>query len=645
MKRLIRIGLFGLGVGVLLAAQPQDVRELPYAAAGLSEREAAVHLLNRFAYGPRPGEVDRVVEMGLERWLARQLAADLPDAELTRRLAPLQSVQLSDAALMERYLDFGRARARLIAEGQYTRAAFQALDPQEQRQVLRAYFREHDLRSMRDLFGELLAQKLARARYSENQLQEVLTDFWFNHFNVAWQDNQARPWIYSYERSAIRPHVLGSFRDLLGATARHPAMLTYLDNAQSSAPEGTPTTMDVRLRRFEEQRGARGRAARRRVQQGRERMAREAQEMMEQVPEQMRPRRGVNENYARELMELHTLGVDGGYTQQDVEEVARAFTGWSVLPTGPRADEMRQRLRRNGDRSGFVLDGHFLFNANRHDATEKTILGHTFPEGSGIEEGERVLDLLSRHPSTAQHLARKLAIRFVSEEPPQELVDRLAVVFQETGGEVKAVVEALAYDPAFWQPEALHAKVKSPLELLVSALRILDAEAFRAQDLATWLRKMGQPLYAYQAPTGFPDRADVWINTGTLLNRMNFGMQLATGQVRGLRFDLPGLNDNREPESVEAALATYTALLLPERTVDVNRLLPVAQDPAVAEKIEASAAERPVADPGANAMGEGFDDEPLTAPDEDDEPAWANDDTALARVVGVILGSPEFQRR
>jgi uncharacterized protein (DUF1800 family) len=460
---------------------------------------------------------------------------------------------------------------------------------------------------------------------------------------VTLQDNRARTYVLAYERDAIRPHVLGSFRAMLGATAKHPAMLLYLDNAQSTAAEGATTTLDARLKPYEEQGGPGGRIARRRIREGRERMQREQEEAMQDIPEEFRPRRGVNENYARELMELHTLGVDGGYTQQDVQEVARAFTGWALVPPGERGARARQRIQQRGEQMGFALEDAFLFRADAHDASEKTILGETFPPGGGLDEGERVLGLVAAHPSTARHLAQKLAVRFVSDDPPEDLVDELAEVFLTTGGDLRTMISAIANSPHFWAESTLWAKVKSPFELAISALRALDAEVRPTRDLVEWIDKMGQPLYRYPAPTGFPDEAGHWINAGALLNRMNFGLQLATGQIDGARFDLLALNGYREPETVEDALATYVPLLLPERDAAETTalLLPMATDSGLEDKLNASTTDESADEMERPDNLAGLDDR---RPPDHERTASTNP-ASLARTVGVILGSPDFQRR
>lgn len=614
--------------------------KFPWREAGLDERVAAAHLLNRLTYGPRPGEVDRILALGLERWVTLQLEGKLADPVLEPKLAPLSSLKLSTRDYAATYPNppmvlNQAARAGVI--DRQTLADFEAMrakaeagedplsgSPQSQRQARKAqrdevlqWAKDQGYRDQREAHAELLAQKLYRATYSENQLREVLTDFWFNHFNVSLSDNDCRSFVATYERDAIRPNVLGSFRDLLGATARHPAMLFYLDNARSVAEDGA-------RKAFERPAGRRGR----------------------QDPfEQNRPK-GLNENYARELLELHTLGVDGGYDQRDVREVARAFTGWTSLPPG-RHRQIEQRLdqARRFTRMGFVVEDAFVFRPDTHDAGAKTVLGTRLPAGRGIEDGEQVLDLLSAHPATARHLATKFATRFISDSPPPALIDRLAANFQSTRGDLRQLMVSLLESPEFWAPAALGQKIKSPFELTVSALRILKADIADPRPTLEWIERMGQPLYSYQAPTGFPDRADAWVNTGSLLNRMNFGLHLGVHQIAGLRFDLVALNGQRQPESRIDALATYARLLMPERpTAELTQeLQAMAMDEGLLDKVAGNA---PVWEP--SEMGDGFSE---TGPRRRQRqfgppmPLAEPDLSPLAQVVGVILGSPEFQRR
>lgn len=655
-------------------ASPGDSLDLPWRQAGLDEHQAAAHLLDRLTYGPRPGDVERVVAMGLDEWVEQQLAGGLPEPRVEDLTEGFHSLSLDARQTSETYLApsmLARLAERegVLESGQMEdlRAAFQngkegkgerdwqaRRDVFESRRKLWEWAQSQGIRSQRELFEETLSHKLLRATYGENQLTEVLVDFWFNHFNVSLTDNESRVYIPSYERDAIRPFVLGHFHDMLEATAKHPAMLHYLDNARSIADDGQPTTMDVRVAAYRDQRGGRFAGRRGGRDGGRGASARSRERRNTLIPADRRPE-GLNENYARELLELHTLGVDGGYGQQDVIEVARAFTGWAAYPPGIMAPDLQRRIERaqRFPQAGFVFEDAFVFRADSHDAAQKTVLGQTLAAGRGIEDGLEVLDLLSMHPSTARHLGRKLAVRFVDDEPAEVLVDRLAQAFLASRGDLRATLRALVQSPEFWQPDVRGQKIKSPFELTVSALRGLDAEMTDVRGLHEWLGRMGQPLYAYQAPTGYPDRAAAWVNTGSLLSRMNFGMQLATGRVPGVELDLLGLRQGREPESMDAALEAYLPLLLPQRdtAAALQRLLPIVRDPDLLAKIEDAAPD-----------GEDtsyFDDSwsldgPGGAPERRDRgrrwgqrsmPEPTIDDSPLAQVVGVILGSPEFQRR
>jgi uncharacterized protein (DUF1800 family) len=607
--------------GVAADTRPAVALRLPWRETGWSEREAAAHLLDRLAFGARPGEVDRVVAMGLETWVGRQLAAALPERDLEHRLASLPALGMSAAEIAETYPPGFVVRQMAVEAGVVSSAEIERAeaggedsDRREVRRRIAAWMRSRGLRSERELLAQSYAQKLLRAAYAENQLAEVLADFWFNHFNVSITDNPVRGYLLVYERDALRPHLFGRFRDLLEATAKHPAMLLYLDNFQSVAAAGQPTTLDrERPRRGLDRRSGAGTGGPRAAD-------RRSTGPSGAPPRPERPNRpqGLNENYARELLELHTLGVDGGYGQQDVVEVARALTGWTLLPAGARGERGREgleRARRAGG-LGFVREGDFVFRADAHDAGLKAVLGVRLPAGRGVEDGEQVLDLVATHPSTARHLAAKLAIRFVADEPPAALVDRLAAEFTASGGDLGRTLAALVVAPEFWAREARAAKIKSPFEVAVSALRALGAEVTDPLPTLEWISDMGQPLYACQAPTGFPDHADHWVNTGALLARMNFGLELASGRVAGVRFDLATLDAGREWGSVEAALETFTRRLLPERdvTATLASLRPLLADAEVQRR---AAARTPKAEPP----------------------------SPLADVVGLLLGSPEFQRR
>jgi len=654
MKTRVFVTLLVLAVTVLVdatakivprkrGADSRGASSMPYAGAGLSERQAAAHLLDRFTYGPAPGQIDGVVAEGLERWFARQLEGGDDSPELVDRLSRLETLWLTNEAIVQDFPRPGRVRREAVDEGR--------LDPDaprdEQRQALRAYYEEKGYKRQAQLLEEQVAQRLFRAVYSPNQVEEVMVDFWFNHFYVSATDNQCRRFIGTYERDAIRPYVFSSFGRMLEATSRHPAMLLYLDNAQSSANEGALTYVEFNRERLRNAPGEEGRRfdamfdrAEKKEQQRRDRM-------MEEIPPEARPRRGINENYARELLELHTLGVDGGYTQDDVVAVARALTGWTVAP---ERENQRRKLRERSSQPlayelGYALDGDFFFNAEWHDADEKRVLGRDFRRGGGLDEGERVLEMLAEHPSTAGHIARKLAVRFVSDDPPDEFVDRLAAVYLESDGDMRDVLWQIVRSPEFWAAETRRAKIKTPFELAASSVRVLGADLNNPRQLARWIDRMGQPMYRYQAPTGFPDRAEMWVNAGSLLHRMNFGITLAAGRVKGVRVDPSAVGDVEgwyEPESAEAALEMYAAVLLPERDVEstLEALMPLVGRPDVAREIHERSAS--VADTTAGAI---LEDELLEPENRAEVSAPPPSPVTRAQIVGLILGSPEFQRR
>ena len=532
----------------VISRSQNPIAIFPYSDFGLTERQAAAHLLNRFTFGARPGEIDQLLEMGLETWFERQLDSNWSCPKLDERLSKLQSMQMSTEQILKVYPPNGKVKSMAHREGVIDRND-QNIQPAEVRQKLKEFSKEKGFRPQRELLDELIAQKFLRLVYSENQLAEVLTDFWFNHFNVSITDNQAKPWVLSYEHEAIRPYVLGRFRDMLGATAKHPAMLYYLDNNQSNAStDATPKAL----------RKQRSKKTSTLNLSSTEKIISDSQIMMSDSSVNPKTlKRGINENYARELMELHTLGVEGGYTQRDVVEVARAFTGWKVN---------RKSKRKNGKPKNIIQDGNFQFLPWNHDVKEKIILGQKFPVGGRIEEGQRVLDMLAEHPSTAKHISQKLATYFVSEDPPATLVDRLAKVFLQKDGNIKALMREISVSPEFWGGEKKH-KTKSPIRLAASALRSTGANINKSRQLAQWVAKMGQPLYACRPPTGYPDQGTFWINTGTILNRMNFGISLASNQIQGIRLNLADLGPDTELGSNNKSPAVYASLLLPERDI------------------------------------------------------------------------------
>jgi len=462
------------------------------AAALPNDDKTIVHVLNRIGFGPRSGDIEKVRAIGLQSYIDQQLHPErLSDAAMAERLAGLTTLQMSSREIAQQFaIPLLEARRDRKQEAKQADAAAPRVPNMQQQQANR-------------VMVELGQQKMLRAIYSDRQLEEVLTDFWFNHFNVDARKGQDRFMLTEYERDAIRPHVLGKFRDLLGATAKSPAMLFYLDNWMSADPNG-PHPDDLQMApRF----GQFGRG--RRVQPGLIplRPPRQA------AQNQNNMRKGLNENYGRELMELHTLGVDGGYTQKDVTEVARAFTGWTIQ--NPR------------------MGGGFVFDARIHDRGQKVVLGHVIKAGGRQDDGDQVLDILAAHPSTARFIATKLARRFVSDTPPPALVDRVAARFRETGGDLREVMRTLLTSPEFLSPDAYRAKVKTPFEFVVSSVRATGVEVPDGRLLVGAMQQLGMPLYQCQPPTGYKDTADAWVNTGALVNRMNFALQLAGNNLRG----------------------------------------------------------------------------------------------------------------
>jgi uncharacterized protein (DUF1800 family) len=465
------------------------------AAAGLpNDDKTIIHVLNRIAFGPGPGDPERVRSMGVQAYIEQQLHPErLPDVSMEPRLAGLTTLGLGSREIAQQFaIPLIEARRNRKQDSKQADTAPPKVPNAMQQQANR-------------VMVELGQQKMLRAIYSERQLQEVLTDFWFNHFNVDARKGQDRFMLTAYERDTIRPHVLGKFRDLLEATAKSPAMLFYLDNWMSADPDGPhPDDRQMRPRFGQPGLGRRGpqrglippRPAGQAAQQGQKKMP-----------------RGLNENYGRELMELHTLGVDGGYTQKDVTEVARAFTGWTIQ--NPR------------------MGGGFAFDARIHDRGQKVVLGHVIKAGGRQDDGEQVLDILAKHPSTARFIATKLARRFVSDTPPPALVDRVAARFRETDGDLREVMRTLLTSPEFLSTDAYRAKVKTPFEFVVSAVRATGVDVQDATPLVRAMQQLGMPLYMCQPPTGYKDTADAWVNTGALVNRMNFALQLANNGLRG----------------------------------------------------------------------------------------------------------------
>ena len=639
----------------------------------MNEEQRAEHALNRLTFGPRPGDVQRVLAVGVDKWIEQQLAPEkIDDRALDTRLAPLRSLHMSTADLIATFppqqviravadgkqpMPTDPARKVIyeveLAEFKQQQAAAEkrkaeekkkeeqggvAFDPEPDPAALAAANDEaarrvaallvalppdkratglaemspEDLAKLRYLRGderervatilrpeeremleaianpggiavnELTQGKMLRAIYSERQLQEVMTDFWFNHFNIYIYKDDNRYLTTSFERDVIRPHVLGKFGDLLRAVAESPAMLTYLDNFASVGPDSP--------------------AAKQALQ-------RQARNPQAAVP-------GLNENYARELMELHTLGVDGGYTQQDVREVARVFTGWGI----DRPDQVPR----------------FGFHLQRHDPGDKLVLGHTIKQmvtaengvsaavPAGQQEGLEVLEMLATSPATAHFVSRKLAVRFVDDNPPATLVDAMADTFLKTDGDIREVLRTMFRSREFWSQSEYRAKVKTPLEFVASAVRATGADVQTTQPLIGFLNRMGMQLYGQQAPTGYKTTADAWLNSNTLVDRLNFAMQLANGRINGVHAD-------------GARVVTESLFASDKRELQALKKAPKGSDVTLA-LAEAGLVPGGLSRPSQAAIQLEMKDPKYAA--EGSDPS-----RPLNLLTALVLGSPEFQKK
>ena len=570
-----------------------DVRELP-------ADQQIIQALNRLTFGPKPGEMLEVRKIGLDNWIDQQLHPEkIDDSAIESFIASkYPAIDQDQNALLQQFAQQQKARREVRLEKKDTSRVMSSADSAAFRKQLQQRFN-----LTRQVVTQLQSSRVARAVASERQLQEVMTDFWENHFNVYFAKGGPEPYyLADFDENVIRPHALGKFRDLLEAVARSPAMLFYLDNARSMADSTRPTLNN-------RPNGFRG-------------------------PQRQRRRQGLNENYGRELLELHTLGVDGGYTQQDVINVARAFTGWTIRPP--------------------AQGGGFVFRPQVHDAGEKIVLGHRLPAGRGIEDGEDVLDILARSPATAHFISFKLARRFVSDSPSKALVDHAAQVYLNTDGDIREVLRAIVTSPEFFSQQAFHSKVKTPFEVVASTMRALDAPPDSTPRSAQTVAYLGEPIFGHQAPNGWPETGDAWMNTGAILNRINFGMAVAAGRLPGVQIrQLPALDTLlRAPreEQVDAVVSTILngmvspdtrvvllsgehPLLAGAKTSPVPDITPETADtPGMNDAMTRNVARGKNNGGGKRAalQGRGLGNIPQLS--------------GLPQIVGLALGSPEFQR-
>src|SRR3989440_7223047 len=653
--------------------------------AKLTEDQRILHVLNRLGFGARPGDVERVKAMGVDKYIEQQLSPDkIDDAASEAKLQNLETLRMPTAALYEKYPQPGQllkqlqkrndlpaalaaagdnrvkgganaAGANTAKTGDAVSGEMQAstnpnvkpanpaadqnpLNNPQYRQAMMAYFKENNLRPAQFLTGELQMSRILRAVYSERQLQEVMVDFWTNHFNVFAGKGADRWLLISYDRDTIRPHTLGKFYDLLLADAQSPAMLFYLDNFQSVSPNAQPP---------QQRPGARGPLANLR-------MSNNPQDQRPQ--QQQQQRRGINENYARELMELHTLGVDGGYTQKDVQEVARCFTGWTII--APRGAGAAAQAVMNPRMADMIRNnpGTFIFRPGVHDNGEKIVLGQKIPAGGGEKDGLMVLDILAHQPATAKFIATKLVRRFVADEPPPALVDRVAQTFLKTDGDIREMLRAIFYSPEFNSPDAYRAKVKRPFELAVSAVRTIGADTNGGPQFHQWIARMGQPLYGFQTPNGYSDVAENWVNTGALLERMNFAVALVSNRIPGTRVDLSRLVGGTQTGAtvdktklldrfvtliVGGEISAKTRDTLLKQLSDQITLPATAPAQTVSFKAPVNPFETAFQRGNLNPGGGG-------GPQQQQQLARMNPaeiDNPVVKLAGLILGSPEFQRQ
>lgn len=618
----------------------------------LSDEQRIVHVLNRLGFGARPGDVERVKETGLENYINQQLNPEKIDDSVTEaRIKNLPTLSMTTAQLYEKFPNPGMLIRQLersgelpaelrdarrtreqsaTSQGQTQMPSDGAManqnaglpapqNNQEYQRALREFYQRNGLQRPQRIIAELQASRILRAVYSERQLNEVMVDFWSNHFNVFANKGADRWLLTSYDRDTIRPYAMGKFSELLIATAKSPAMLFYLDNFQSVSPPA------ANARRGERRNpGLAGLLGNPRGPVSQNPNA--APRPQPNAPQRMR--RGINENYARELMELHTLGVDGGYTQKDVQEVARCFTGWTIFaPRGGGAavaallgDEARQSA------------GTFFFNARMHDDGEKVVLGQKIPAGGGIKDGLRVIEILAKHPSTAKFIAQKLVRYFVADDPPAGLVDRVSATFTKTDGDIRETLKTIFFSAEFNSPQAYRSKIKRPFELAVSAIRTLGAETNGGPQVHQWITRMGEPLYGFQTPNGYSDTAESWVNTGGLLERMNFGLALASNRIPGTRVDLKrflnGASSNDNRQVMDRYLNVLIAGDISAKTKEtllkqLDQPLTVGSGAVSEREISMEAPQRTRA----------------VARNE------ARIDDSVTKIVGLILGTPEFQRQ
>lgn len=554
------------------------------ADAALTARERAVHLLSRLAYHPTPAEIAEIERMGIVNWVERQLQPGrMANGRFERRISELNGINMAPGEAYAWAQQGAREAGQLdlfYAPGQEVNLAELTKLEREQIEAQREIARDEYRRLLYQLQFEFLGATLARAVESDRQGEEVLADFWRNHFNIDSRKGgrEAAFWMPEWEQQVLRGHMWGSFDAMLVATAQHPAMLNYLDQAQSRRRYS-----EDEIERFRKREIRRGTSP-------------------ERIEETIRRQAngGPNENYARELMELHTLGVDNVYEQDDVIAVAEALTGWTFRR---RAEDPEQAYR-------------FLFDERRHQLGEKELFGEALPaaEEASMEQGEEILHRLADHPGTADYVSRKLVRRLAADQEPEVLVDAAKQAWEEHDGDLTQVVRAIVLNPAFYQRELYQTKVKTPWEYVVSSLRAIGAEVHDPRRVLRALTEMGMPLYQCDVPTGWSDSAEAWLDPGAMAYRWNFAEQLVSGQVRGVflpRGQFAEWLVGHEPEAWPTALAA--------------RIVPAGVGDQTTRALEQTLAE--------------YLENPRT------ERRGPRVHEIAPTLVALLLGSPEFQRQ
>jgi uncharacterized protein (DUF1800 family) len=569
----------------------------------LTEDEAILHAMNRLAYGPRPGDVEQVRRAGLEKWIEQQLHPEtINDADLNLRLERYPTLAMSSKRLLE---EFPHPDQNAKQQGLTKEQAKQQYEDQQkakqqqaESQIIvtgndnldKAQQQLAKLQGPNRIIAELSMAKVDRAVYSNRQLQAVMEDFWFNHFNVFANKGDDKWFLTAYERDTIRPHSMGKFSELLLATAKSPAMLYFLDNYLSADPAAV--ARQEALKNFRRARYQGAFAGGSMPTPGTFPGPATSGPVPAPNAAPKKADRGLNENYGREVMELHTVGVDAGYTQQDVIQMAECLTGWTIHE--PRKDPQ------------------FFFDEKIHDQAKKVVLGRAFNYG-GEKDGEEALRMLASQPATARFISTELARHFVSDNPPAPLIAHMAKSFTASNGDIRAVLRTMIYSPEFWSKDAYRSKVKTPFELVASTSRALNAESTITLPLSQWVGRMGEPLYLCQPPTGYSDKAETWVNTGALLNRLNFALAFAGDKMGGATVDLNPMLGEEASKDPSAALARSIQIFLD------GQITPSTQATLEARLKDPQILQARLDDP-VKQVNEGL-------------------------VVGLVLGTPEFQRR